>query len=119
VRPRQALDYEILLCRISGLGIAELGLGGGLQTVFGADAVPRPEFSNATFLELLSATDKWKHHSYNCLWKSLITLGQLQISLESQILLQMAFKLELISERVSSALKFWILVSELLKLGSI
>lgn len=30
---------------------AELGLGGDIQTVFGADAVPRPEFSNTTFLQ--------------------------------------------------------------------
>lgn len=31
--------------------VAELGLGGDIQTVFGADAMPRPKFSNTTFLQ--------------------------------------------------------------------
>lgn len=61
--------------------------------------------------KLLSTVDWLKHHPYNCLWRSPIVLGHLQISLESRILLQMAFKLELIFGRVSSALVFWISVS--------
>lgn len=66
--------------------------------MFGADAMPRPDRSNAT--RLLSTVDGWKHHPCNRSWES-HCLGSAPEQPR-----KMAFRLELMSERVSSALMF-------------
>ncbi|KAK2537414.1 Pigl [Columba guinea] len=68
--------------------------------LFGADAVPRPEFSNTTFLQATFHYGLMETSSIQLFVESPIDSAQLQISLESQVLLQMAFKLELMSKRV-------------------
>lgn len=88
--------------------IAELRLGGNIQTVFGADAVPRPAFSNTTFLYdvnhygLMETSIQLLVEESHCLWsapnqsrKSVFSTNGIQVG----------------AERVSSALMLWILDS--------